>query len=204
MKTTRHAHRAAAAGTVTLALALTGCTVTGEGPQATTATPEAAPTTQDPQARLDAVTDEVLDLYQRETELRYGAEDEMLGEEAREVATYSWIDDRNAATQQLLGGGRELDRLEATIVGHQVVGEGIVDDTLTLNVCVETRWDYREADGTVIDDPDDVVGGAEQITAMTDGPEDWKLTSYENGDTAPCDDEDASGDDESSETTEAP
>lgn len=201
MTTTRRPHRAGTLLAATV-LALAGCTGDDPAPTETPDDTAATTTTVDPQAQLEEATAQVLDLYQREIELRYEAEDEELGEEAREVATYSWIDDRNAATRQLRGGGRELDRIEATIVGHQVVGEGIVDDALTLNVCLETRWDYREADGTVIDDPDDVVRGAEQITAMPDAPGQWKLTRYENGDSGPCGYEDTG--DDSSSTTETP
>lgn len=192
------------------ALLLTGCGDTENGDNDDQATEtEAVTATENPEARQVEVAAQVIEYYEREADLR--AEDGMLGEDAREIATYSWIDKRNENMDRLLGGGRTLEIVETTTTDHQVLsfndtGSGPDAWTIIINACVDSRWDYREEDGTVIDDPDDLHRGAEQVTARYDGPNDvWKLTAFENGDAEACGYESqTNGADDSASTTEEP
>lgn len=192
--TTRARHLAWAAPIALTTVLLAGCG-NGTTEDAVTSSPDTDTTTatDDPQAREAEVADQVIDYSAREIEMRY--ENEELGEGAREFATYSWIDDRNADIAALRQGDRELDLIEATVVDHQVLafndtGEengDVAPWTIILNLCIESRTDYREADGTVILDPDDVNQGAEEITARWDPDRDaYTLVSYQNGDTEAC------------------
>lgn len=174
------------------ALILTGCNGNNDTTTETdiVTQTETATATADPQATQAQVTEQVIDYYNRVFDLR--SDDVMLGESAREFATYRWIDQANAATARLLGGGRTLEYLEATVTDAQVLtfndtGGGSDPWTITLNLCVDSRADYREEDGTIIDDPNEVYQSAVEVTARYDGlAKVWKLTEYDRGDTTAC------------------
>lgn len=204
MKTTPNSRAGTAAAALATVLLLAGCgTQDGTDPQPTET--ESVTATADPHASQDEVAEQVIDYYRQENDLR--DENGMLGEDARKIATYNWIDNRNKDMERLLGGGRTLEIVETTTTDYQVLdfnGTGSGDDpwTITINACGEDRWDYREEDGTVLLDPDDVQQGAEKITARYDGPNDvWKLTEFEKGDPSLCDH--ASTDDSTTTTEES-
>lgn len=204
---------AALAGTLLLA----GCNGNAQGSTETTpatipdtgatATATAAPT-------QEQIAAQVIDYYNQER--RAVAENGELGEEVRAIATYSWIDKRNANLDRLEDGGRSYSLVEEMAVGHQVVTFNNTASepdawTIVLNLCVEGRKDYKDDKGNTILDPETLQRGAEMVTARYNGLEDvWALTDFENGDAEACGYEsqtesDAStSTDESMSTTEGP
>lgn len=212
MKTISTRRTTAAAGAVlATTLFLTGCGTNTENDTDQNTQTEAVTATTDPQTRQDQVAEQVIDYYQQVSDLEAGAEDGRLGEEAREFATYSWIDDRNTAASLLRQHGETLQLIERRVTDYQVLdfndtGSGADAWTVRLNLCLENRMDYREEDGTVIEDPDDILQGTEEITAKYDGPNDvWKLTAFEKGAADACGYESqTTGPDDSATTTEEP
>lgn len=200
---------AAAGAVLTAALILTGCGTTGTDTDQNTQT-EAI--TSAPEPDQDQVAAQVIDYYEQVSDLEAAADDGQLGEEAREFATYGWIDKHNSVISQLRQGGRTYTLIESEVVDHQIIdfndtGSGDDPWTIRLNLCVESRSDYREEDGTVIDDPDEVFQSAAEVTSRYDGPNDvWKLTDFENGDDTACGHEGqtTTDADDSAVTTEEP
>lgn len=176
-------------------LALAGCSGTTEEPEPSTddTSTTSAPPELTEQERQDAAQEQVIAYFERLRGEDFKDEDGYLTEAASSVAQHELIDQNNQAIKDLRDGGRTYRELGSEMLGAEVV-DFVEDDpdpeaawTIRINMCIASRTEYIDADGTVLADPDEPSQAASLVTARYDGVNDaWMLSSFEKGDEDLC------------------